>query len=65
MLIRYYLTQNKKQSLCFLSEESQNPVANPKKIFELKAEIAGFKDEDIKEMLDTQVWKRITYGRMC
>jgi hypothetical protein len=54
-----------KAKFMFLSEESQNPIANPKKIFELKAEIAGFKDEDIKEMLDTQEYGNASLMAEC
>ena len=54
-----------KAKFMFLSEESQNPVANPKKMFELKAKIAGFKDEDIKEMLDTQEYGNASLMAEC
>ncbi|NLE26887.1 MAG: hypothetical protein GX625_16410, partial [Clostridiaceae bacterium] len=54
-----------KAKFMFLSEESQNPVANPKKMFELKARIAGFKDEDIKEMLDTQDYGNASLMAEC
>jgi len=54
-----------KAKFMFLREESQNPVANPKKMFELKAKIAGFKDEDIKEMLDTQEYGNASLMAEC
>lgn len=42
-----------KAKLIFLNAEAGNPILNPKKVFEIKASIAGFDQDTIKEMLDT------------
>jgi hypothetical protein len=41
-----------KAKLLFLSGEINNPDINTKKVFEIKASIAGFNQDEIKEMLD-------------
>lgn len=44
---------DRKNKLGFLSQNAINPVQNPKKSYELGAKIAGFSDDEIKELLDT------------
>ena len=44
---------DKKAKLAFLSANSQNPVQNPKKAYELSATIAGFDDDTIRQLQDT------------
>jgi hypothetical protein len=45
--------QNQQVKLSFLNAESANPVINPKKLFELKAQIAGISKDEVKELMDT------------
>lgn len=45
--------QDQELKLKFLSEEMKNPNVNQKKVFELKAQIAGFSEDEIKQMQDT------------
>ena len=45
--------EDKKNKLTFLTQESQNQIANPKKMLEIKAKIPGFSDEEIRQLLDT------------
>jgi len=45
-------TEEKKNKLNFLVQESQNQNVNPKKLLEIKAKISGFNDEEIRQMLD-------------
>ncbi len=50
------LSENeKKLKVQFLTDEEANPNSpqNPKKAYELKAEIVGFEDDDIRQLLDT------------
>lgn len=44
----------KRTKLAFLSSQAQNPVQNPKKAYELQAAIAGYSDEEIRQLMDTQ-----------
>ena len=45
--------QNQKLKFTFLNAESGNPYINPKKMFEIKAQVAGLTKDEIKELLDT------------
>lgn len=42
----------KRTKIAFLNAESQNPAMNQQKAFETKARIAGFEDEDIRQLMD-------------
>ena len=42
-----------RNKLTFLSQNAMNPVQNQKKAYELGGRVVGFKDEEIKELLDT------------
>lgn len=44
---------DKKNQLTFLAQNAANPVQNPKKAYEISANIAGFNEEMIRELLDT------------
>lgn len=44
---------DKKNQLQFLTQNMVNPVQNPKKAYEISANIAGFSEEMIRELLDT------------
>jgi hypothetical protein len=44
---------DQKNRLGFLAQNAGNPVQNPKKAYEMGAKIAGFEDDQIKELLDT------------
>lgn len=44
---------DKKNKLQFLSSNGMNPIQSPKKAYELQAQIAGFSDEEIRELMDT------------
>jgi hypothetical protein len=44
----------KRTQLAFLSSQAQNPIQNPKKAYEIQATIAGFTDEVIRQLTDTQ-----------
>lgn len=44
---------DKKNKLGFLGTNTVNPVQSPKKAYEIGAKIAGFNDDEIKELLDT------------
>ncbi len=44
---------DKKNKLQFLMSNGANPTQNPKKAYELQAQIAGFSDEEIRELMDT------------
>ena len=43
----------KRTKIAFLNAEAQNPSMNQKKAFETKARIAGFEDEDIRQLMDS------------
>lgn len=45
--------QEQELKMKFLTEEMQNPDINKKKAFEIKAQIAGFSEDEIKQMQDT------------
>ena len=45
--------QEQKLKMQFLTEEMQNPDINKKKAFEIKAQIAGFSEDEIKQLQDT------------
>jgi hypothetical protein len=40
----------------FLATQAMNPKVNQEKLFELQAKIAGFEEDDIKELLDTSAF---------
>lgn len=44
---------DKKNKLGFLGGQAANPIQSPKKAYEIGAKIAGFNDDEIKELLDT------------
>lgn len=44
----------KRTKLAFLSAQVGNPVQNPKKAYEIQANVAGFSDEEIRQLMDTQ-----------
>jgi len=44
---------DKKNKLQFLAQNGANPIQSPKKSYELQAQIAGFNDEEIRELMDT------------
>jgi len=46
-------TVDQKNKLGFLAQNAANQAQNPKKAYELGAKIAGFNDDEIKELLDT------------
>lgn len=46
--------QDKKNKLTFLGSKAQDPMVNQKVRFEMEAEIAGLKREDIDRLLDVQ-----------
>lgn len=48
--------QEKKMKMTFLSNNSQNPIQNPKKAYELQASIVNFDEDTIKELMDTQYY---------
>lgn len=43
---------NQKTKLTFLSGQVQNPMVNKSKAFEMEAKIAGFSEDEIRELLD-------------
>ena len=43
----------KKNKIMFLSNEAQNGNINPKKATEMKMQIAGFNEEEIRQLMDT------------
>ena len=43
----------KKNKIMFLTNESQNGTINPKKATEMKMQIAGFNEEEIRQLMDT------------
>lgn len=43
----------KKNKIAFLTQESQNGNINPKKATEMKMQIAGFNEEEIRQLMDT------------
>lgn len=43
----------KKNKIAFLSAEAQNGNINPKKATEMKMQIAGFNEEEIRQLMDT------------
>lgn len=45
--------QETQEKLKFLASNSQNPIQNPKKAYEVSAKVAGFSPEDVRELLDT------------
>ncbi len=45
--------QDKMAKINFLRTQGQNPTMNPKKAFEMEATIAGFTEEEIKQLQDT------------
>lgn len=44
--------QETQEKLKFLASNSQNPVQNPKKSYEVSAKVAGFTPEEIRELMD-------------
>lgn len=48
--------QDKKSKLTFLSAQAQNPLINKKKATEMQAEIVGFTQDQIDELLDVSVY---------
>lgn len=44
---------DKRTKLAFLAGQSANPIQNPKKAYEIQAGIAGFDDDAIRELMDT------------
>jgi hypothetical protein len=44
---------DQKNKLQFLAQNAQNPIQSPKKAYEKSAIIAGFTDEEIRELMDT------------
>lgn len=45
--------QEREAKIAFLGENSENPVQNPKKAYEIAAEVAGFDEETIRQLMDT------------
>jgi hypothetical protein len=45
--------QEMQEKLKFLASNTQNPIQNPKKAYEISAKVAGFTPEDVRELLDT------------
>lgn len=43
----------KRTKIAFLNAEAENPVMNQKKAFEIKASIAGFEDDTVRQLMDT------------
>lgn len=43
----------KRTKLTFLANQSQNPMQNPQKAYELQATIAGFDEDTIRQLLDS------------
>jgi len=48
--------QDQRVKINFLSQQLLNPTINQKKAFELQASIAGFSEDEIKQLLDTSVY---------
>lgn len=48
--------QDRKSRLTFLSSQAQNPLVNKKKLTEMQAEIIGFTQDQVDELLDTSVY---------
>jgi hypothetical protein len=48
--------QDRKAKLTFLSSQAQNPIVNKKKSTEMQAEIIGFTQDQIDELLDVSVY---------
>ena len=48
--------QDKKSKLTFLNSQAQNPLINKKKATEMQAEIVGFTQDQIDELLDVSVY---------
>jgi hypothetical protein len=44
--------QDKRAKMAFLTANKLNPVINPKKAIEIEARIAGFEDEELKQLMD-------------
>jgi hypothetical protein len=44
----------KRTKISFLQSQIGNPVQNPKKAYEIQASIAGYSDEEIRQLMDTQ-----------
>lgn len=44
--------QEKRTKITFLNAEAQNPNQNQKKAYEIKAHIAGFEDDTIRQLMD-------------
>jgi len=42
----------KRTRIAFLNSQAQNPLQNPQKAYELQADIAGFDEETIKQLMD-------------
>lgn len=45
--------KERETKLAFLTAESQNPTQNQQKAYEIKASIAGFDDDTIRQLMDT------------
>jgi len=43
----------KRTKIAFLNSQAQNPAQNPQKAYELQANIAGFDEETIRQLMDT------------
>lgn len=44
----------KRTKIAFLSSQVGNPIQNPKKAYEIQASIAGYTDEEIRQLTDVQ-----------
>ncbi len=44
---------DKRTKLAFLAGQTANPMQNPKKAYEIQAGIAGFNDDEVRELMDT------------
>lgn len=42
----------KKTKIAFIASQQENPVQNPKKAYEMQATIAGFSDDEIRQLMD-------------
>lgn len=47
-------TQDKKVKIIFLQSQAGNETQNQKKAYEMQAKIAGFTDEEVRELLDVE-----------
>lgn len=45
---------DRRQKLVFLANNVQNPSQNPKKAYEIQASIAGFSEDEIRQLMDTE-----------